>query len=192
MPIEAIFPTPIYHSGTRNLDAITKEIDDALDSIQFSYKPEWGKTHHLSDTTFTKNFIVDNSLNLLHDEIRYHVSLYLNGLRFPKPKDYDIIGSWVALFKPGDYGHIHNHAYFDISGVYYHKTNGNDGNIYFNTPNTLLDASYCFNHISPPWSHSPQKGKIILFPSFISHGIKTNETDDDRISIAFNIQFKYQ
>ena len=191
MTIESIFPTPIYYSGVEvySLDDITKEIDDALDKTEFSYRSDWGKTHHLSDTTFKQNFIVDNALDTLQDEIRHHILVYLANVACPKPREYDITSSWVSLFKPGDYGHIHTHGYYDISGVYYHSTNGEDGDLFFNSPDTNLSTSYCFEQASWPWIHSPQKGKISLFPSWVPHGIQTNETDSDRVSISFNITF---
>ena len=191
MTIESIFPTPIYYSGVEiyTINDITKEIDDALDKTEFSYRSDWGKTHQLSDTTFKQNFIVDNALVKLEEEIRHHVLVYLANVRCSKPREYSITQSWVSLFKPGDYGHVHNHGYFDISGVYYHKTNGEDGDLFFNSPDTNLSTSYCFEQASWPWIHSPQKGKIILFPSWMPHGIQTNETDSDRVSISFNITF---
>ena len=30
---------------------------------------------------------------------------------------------------------------------------------------------------------------MILFPSYIPHGVMTNETNEDRVSVSFNIYF---
>ena len=40
------------------------------------------------------------------------------------------------------------------------------------------------------WEHKPEVGKILLFPGWLKHGINTNNTDNIRISLSFNICFK--
>ena len=42
-------------------------------------------------------------------------------------------------------------------------------------------------HTSSTWSYPPQEGRLILFPAWLSHGVRENETDEDRISISFNL-----
>ncbi len=32
-------------------------------------------------------------------------------------------------------------------------------------------------------------GKMVLFPAYLDHGVTTNETKEDRVSLAFNINF---
>lgn len=187
MPVEAIFPTPIYYSVVDNLDNISREIDAALSKTNFSYKPEWGTTHHMSDPSFSQNFIVDNNLTTFQDTLQQHMQQYFNEMGCPKQCTYKIKSSWSSLFKPRDFGHVHAHGYNDISGVYYHKTNNHDGDIFFLSPNTHLATSYCYEHTHWVWEHKPLQGKLLLFPSWLQHGIKTNETEDERISISFNI-----
>ena len=34
----------------------------------------------------------------------------------------------------------------------------------------------------------PSEGKIILFPSYLPHSVETNDHDDERISISFNVK----
>ena len=97
--------------------------------------------------------------------------------------------SWFSKFTPGDYAQIHNHKHVDISGVYYYKTNGDDGDFFFESPNPHLSTSYTFGHLGRRWEYKPKSGKILLFPGWLNHGVKTNETKDERISLSFNIIF---
>ena len=38
----------------------------------------------------------------------------------------------------------------------------------------------------------PEKGKLVLFPSWIYHGVRPNDTDDTRISLSFNAKISFQ
>jgi uncharacterized protein (TIGR02466 family) len=33
----------------------------------------------------------------------------------------------------------------------------------------------------------PEEGRMYIFPSWLEHGVESNESDQDRISIAFNV-----
>ena len=81
---------------------------------------------------------------------------------------------------------VHSHGYYDISGSYYFKTNGKDGSIYFLNPNIASMTSRFLipnDHVEYP----PKEGTFILFPSWLYHGVRSNDTSEDRISVSFNI-----
>lgn len=184
--IENIFPTPIYWDIIDDGGIVKDEVGLALSKTNFDMKPGWN-SHYLSDVNFNeKNFIEDNNLINLKAQIFYHLENYLWGIgaKSVTPK---IVESWASLFRKNSYGHIHSHAQSDIAGVYYFKTNGDDGNIFFEAPAPNLDTSTHFQHLAGRYCHKPVDGKLILFPAWLRHGIETNTTDSDRISISFNI-----
>jgi uncharacterized protein (TIGR02466 family) len=45
---------------------------------------------------------------------------------------------------------------------------------------------------SPIQFISPEAGALIIFPSWLEHGVNQNLTDVDRISIAFNIDLFHE
>jgi len=120
--------------------------------------------------------------------IDHHLRVYCSELNFPI-RDYEL-NTWFSLFKKGNYAHIHNHGLADISGVYYYKTNGKDGKIFFESPNPHFDTSRCYFWKGYRREYDPEEGHILLFPSWLRHGVETNQTDDVRISLSFNIKFK--
>jgi uncharacterized protein (TIGR02466 family) len=91
--------------------------------------------------------------------------------------------------KFGDYNAPHYHALSALSGVLYIQCDGGS-NIEF-TQDTLK------NHY-PFWTNSelfadkfqlyPKQGRLIIFPSWIKHSVLPNESNEERISIAFNTQ----
>ena len=194
---EAWFATPIYNVniiGTA-FEEIQKDFSEAFDSIKnrgdFDYTDEWGSTTRFSDPSFTNNFLQEFNIVSFEQELNLHIKRYLSQIGFVlHPKmSYRIGASWMTLSRKGNYGHIHSHGASDISGVYYFKTNSNDGDLFFETPNKLLTSSFCFNHMHSRAYYKPEPGKLLLFPGWLEHGVQTNTTDHERVSVSFNIHF---
>ena len=92
--------------------------------------------------------------------------------------------------------HIHGESIF--SGVFYVKATEGNGKINFTHP--AVNIPYHLPAlIIDQWSnlnssnvfHYPQPGKLLLFPSWISHYVEPNLLDEERISIAFNLKLAY-
>jgi len=186
--IESLFASPIYFNKVNNFLEIQSEITECIDNMEFSMKDEWGKTHFVSDDSFSENFIGKYNLNNFSNELRIHLTEYCSAIDF-NMRDYKIRSSWLSVFNNGNYGQIHSHGTVDMAGVYYYKTNGEDGDIFFESSNLNLESSLCYYNLAERWKHKPIEGKILLFPGWMKHGIMTNTTEDSRISLSFNIQF---
>ena len=124
----------------------------------------------------------------LKKSIHNHLLTYLGLLHYPVSNLRYETDSWFTMFKKGNYAHVHSHGTADVSGVYYFKTNQKDGDIFFEPPLPQLKQSKLFYNHSGSWSHTPKEGKLMLFPGWLSHGVRTNTTDFDRIGISFNIK----
>ena len=88
-------------------------------------------------------------------------------------------GMWFNSSEYGNSNGLHNHSLDirDISGVYYLKTPKNCGDITFYNS---FDLNY-------PSHYTPRENTLLLFPSFLYHTVGTNLSNEDRVSIAFNI-----
>ena len=187
--IEHLYSTPVYSNFCNDYQVLNYHIDKKINKVKFSYKSDWGRTHLLSTDFQEDNINVLKYLKLdkIIKEIDYHVKIYCSEIG-REYKKYEL-QSWFSKFTPGDYAQIHNHTCVDISGVYYYKTNGVDGDFFFESPNPHLSTSHMFGHLGRRWEYKPESGKILLFPGWLNHGVKTNETKDERISLSFNIIF---
>ena len=197
------FPTPIYANKVDDYDLIQEEISNVIPDIGFAMRDDWGETHWLSDVTFRSNFISDYKLKHLTNAIHINIYNYLNAIDFGSNGnaygadgiDYNILSSWVALYKKGNYAHIHNHSHHDISGVYYYKMSQQQkdktgcGDISFHTPAPSSETSFVFHHYSYPKLVDIEQGVMLLFPSYLKHGVSTNSEDEERISVSFNVKF---
>jgi len=96
---------------------------------------------------------------------------------------------WMNVNKLGDYNTPHYHTNSAFSGVLYIQCGGGS-NIEF-THDTLKDH-YPFWTKSEMFANKfqlyPKVGRLIIFPSWIKHSVLPNESDNERISIAFNLQ----
>jgi len=199
-PVEPWFPVPLYINwvSQKNFNGIQQDFQRVVDILKangtFTYREDWN-SHKTSDVTFTKNLFEEHNLTLFQQELDEHIFNYLNLINSPVAKKeenfkYKIFGSWMTLSTKKDYAHIHTHGSSDLSGVYYFQTNGNDGSIFFENPSKYLENSYCFSHIDSRASWKPEVGKLLLFPGWLPHGVTTNTTDHERISVSFNIIFE--
>ena len=186
--IEHLYSTPVYSTPIKDYQVLNYHIDKVIEKVDFNQKEEWGTTNYIStDFMGHPQIIKDLGLHKVSQEIEKHLREYCNVLRYNIVKYR--LESWFAKFEKGNYSQIHNHGKADISGVYYYKTNGDDGDFFFESPNPFLGTTKCFWGAGRRWEYKPREGLILLFPGWLKHGVKTNTTDNTRISLSFNIFF---
>ncbi len=92
---------------------------------------------------------------------------------------------------------VHNHPNSLLSGVYYVQAETESGDLSLIDPRKQAwvmqpDFSERNQMNSPIQFMSPEAGTLIIFPSWLEHGVNQNLTDVDRISIAFNINLFHE
>jgi uncharacterized protein (TIGR02466 family) len=104
--------------------------------------------------------------------------------------------AWVNINKKGGFNSIHTHGRFHLSGVYYVKQpavrSGQSGMIEF--VNSRFDhhifQELNANAFAPKVSMRPKAGEMIVFPSTLLHSVYPNDTEEERITIAWNLIFR--
>lgn len=103
---------------------------------------------------------------------------------------------WMNINPPGGFNAPHTHPGAHWSGVYYVAQpaveTGTSGMIEFldprsDLPNWRLLRAKAFR---PKRKIRPQPGDIVIFPSYLVHWVYPNETEEERVTIAFNATFK--
>ncbi|MDP7267607.1 MAG: 2OG-Fe(II) oxygenase family protein [Pirellulales bacterium] len=111
-------------------------------------------------------------------------------------KDYpfQITGCWINIRTPGNDHPAHTHPNNYVSGCYYVNTPEGGNAIVFRDPKMET------NIIAPPLLREDeensrtimvplQSGMMAMFPSWLPHFVPPNQSNIERISIAFNIMF---
>ena len=103
-------------------------------------------------------------------------------------------GLWANMNAPGAVHKMHNHPNNFLSGAYYVQTSKGADTINFHDPRPQKDV------IKPPVTEltadntdqvvvTVNDGTLLVFPSWLSHSVDTNRSNQTRISISFNIMF---
>ena len=127
---------------------------------------------------------------------------YKTNLIFPIPIHQAIdlnVDAWININPPGAFNVKHNHPASDLAGVLWIKAPKNSGKIVFDSPNNHSSyheiESYSeefkySSNIYQTFYFIPTEGTILIFPSYLRHLVEENKSEEDRISVSFNIQLK--
>jgi len=103
---------------------------------------------------------------------------------------------WINISGNRCYNTAHSHPMCHYSGIFYIKTNPDCGSVNFKQhPNDCLDhfvrdknfKDKHFYHGSI--DYYPHEGRMLLFPANLTHDVAINNSNHDRISIAFDLMF---
>ena len=99
---------------------------------------------------------------------------------------------WANLNYPGGSNAMHIHPNSLWSGAYYVAAESTSGNIYFEDPRAVSLMTMPRRTTEQPVNERriidslPQAGRLIMFPSWVNHGVRENLSDKNRISVSFN------
>lgn len=93
------------------------------------------------------------------------------------------------------YHRDHVHPYSQVSGVIHLQCPPGTSNINFNDPRTarwMVPAPLSENRPENTLVYSlpPQEGKLLMFPSWLEHGVVQNRVEADRISMSYNFELR--
>jgi uncharacterized protein (TIGR02466 family) len=191
MNIQLLFPQFIYDNITNmNCHDLQKYCYDTRKRSEGRKNSNIGGWQSLDSTDENIFFTsVTEDLKFLTDSLQIsHLNFFL-------------INFWININQKNNFNLQHSHPSSFLSGVLYVKVPKNSGKIVFLDP--LRQVRVCYEeywHITDSVSRNklfykkyeiiPEDGMLILFPSWLEHYVEPNNSDEDRISIAFNIGVK--
>ena len=107
---------------------------------------------------------------------------------------FEITGCWATVLAKRAMHKAHSHPNNFLSGVYYVRTQPGADTINFHDPRNQASV------IRPPVVELTAEntdqvvvrvtnGTLLLFPSYLEHSVDTNMSEEERISVSFNIMF---
>jgi|TARA_Y200000002_G_C22558383_1_gene611385 uncharacterized protein (TIGR02466 family) len=198
MNILPIFPSLIIKEKIKDYDKYKDEL------IQFSYeqlkkdpigisKSNNGGWHSQSKYANSQNPVSSIIINLIKSILNNKNVFNIKDLSKAKMQ------MWININKPGDFNNKHNHPGSDLSGVFWVKSLQKSGNLTFHSPNFMTQFGQINSikdeigkklFITPTIEIEPLEGVIVLFPSDLTHAVQKNNSDEDRISVSFNIDLR--
>jgi len=149
------------------------------------------------DWISNKTYNTSNHQYTVHDKSKFK---NLNNWILEKVNDYIIetkmvysvrsIDSWFNIYKKGDYQEVHDHIGNIISCVYFLKSDKDSSQLVFSSNFkdyqgiVISDKNGFNNNVSYP----AIQGNLIVFRSFVPHCVQQHKSDNDRITIAYNLE----
>ena len=192
MITEYHFPTPIYIKDLPNAGQLNQYLEQRV--LKWSQTDPEGKKrtnvngwHSKTDMNQKEEYnVLTNELFAMQYEIfkKEHLDL--------KP----VLGNmWANINYPGGFNRPHLHPNSLFSGVYWIKTPIKSGNLMVYDPRPGVQMSMPNrkkgNYLLPSYlwrevHYEPVAGRIIMFPAWLWHEVRPNESNDTRISVSFN------
>ena len=188
--IKGLFPTALYVAELKNI--MPSEIKKIM--TIYEDKDKW-KTNINNNFTSKEVYVFDNLLgnkSFLVNEIQHHINNYCEKILGEKPA-LKPTQSWLNFNPPGTSHHKHCHGNSIVSGVLYFKTTPKSGALvlhkreFFTIKNSTINNTTFNNDI---YRVFPKEHTLILFPSSLEHSVDNNESDETRISLAFNTFYR--
>ena len=192
--VKDIFPISIHQFKINDFDDIK---DELIDYVYDAQRKDWEGANH-SNIGGWQSKLIDFSQYKNSDLFNNFFGDILCNLPFGNKRYSYNIDAWLNINKNGHFNMPHIHPTSHLSGVVWLKCPKNCGRIVFTSPYEftgfkemeLYNEEFQAQHSSYTSYHFiPTEGHIILFPSHLMHDVRKNESNQDRISIAFNIGF---
>jgi uncharacterized protein (TIGR02466 family) len=104
-----------------------------------------------------------------------------------------ITEAWININQKGHFNYSHDHPGSLFSAVYYVKGGADKGELELKTPiaaHTYTISSEMVGSFNAFTGHAmvipPVTGDLLIFPSWLLHRVNMSQSEEERISIAFN------
>ena len=188
MPAAAsLFGVPIYSA---DVDPISSKSVDYIVNLPFEKMQNGFITEDVTLLDDPNCLEIRNKILNAFDDYAYNL------LKIKPETEFYLTTSWAVKFVPGGSAHEHSHCNSLFSGTLYLKAAKETGQItfhkhqkYLNFSSPTISFGFTEQNIfnSSTWSITPTENQIIIFPSNLMHSVETNNSKDDRISVAFNL-----
>ena len=189
MITEHHFPTMIYIKDFPDSEKLNKYLEDHImhwaQNDKGVSKTNAGGWHSSTDMNTKKEYDpLTTELFNMQEEIYQKENLNR------KP----VLGNmWANINGPGNYNRPHLHPNSLFSGVYWVKAPEKSGDLMLYEPRPGVQCTMPNRKEGnlPPelWRevhYTPRAGTAVMFPAWLWHEVKPNESNDIRISVSFN------
>ena len=185
-----LFPSPVHIFDTDAFDEFKNNLIDYV--YKLKEKDPEGYTISNRNGWQSRGFDLSDMNDLLHGTILQGLSSFSAIKNTTKMR----ASAWININYPGSYNVKHTHPNSHLSGVMWIKAPKDSGNIVFDNPlghqthteinsyNQEFKDQFFVHHAY--WL-PPIEGRMIIFPSHLQHAVNENKSNEDRISVSFNI-----
>ena len=165
-----------------NLDTVTKDLNPKLEEFIGNKGDEMKrKTNVIADMTNYQT--VCEPFEELHKIIMPYVGQFFC-LQAEKPDTEiflpEFFETWGAIYRKGDYTDKHVHEPSKLSWIYYVKASSQSAPLHLHQ---IINEKGKKETFKIP----PKTSDLVIFPSWTPHSVPTQESDEERICVAGNV-----
>jgi uncharacterized protein (TIGR02466 family) len=181
--ISSVFPTSIV------IGDLDREISkEELEVVEYHKTRTYNNTGNI---TSLDRYILKTQLPEIKQFIELGVKSYVDTILIPKHSvNFYITQSWLNYTHLGQFHHKHSHSNSVLSGVFYFSADEEkDKILFFNERyKQIVIPTKEFNiHNSDSWWFAVKTGRLVIFPSSLTHMVEQTINVDTRVSLAFNV-----
>lgn len=195
MSTRDIFPVTIYETYFENFSEIQQDIIDKLRPL-FKDNIASGNQYYDKDgdPIFVRtdpNLQTREELRPLSDFIEYHAKLYWKELGLSEKIDPYLMQLWANDVPPGGFTPAHTHIPVPLGGVFYVEADEEMGNLFLEDPLETTRGQMPYDHAFRPYlpveEIKVETGKLVMFPGWLRHHVRSNMSNNNRLIVGFNI-----
>ena len=144
----------------------------------------------------TLQSVLKSEFKEIVDFIDHHGKIYWNHMNLTSQEEPYTLQLWANDVPPGGFTAAHNHTPIAIGGVFYLDADPNKGNLHLEDP-----THFCRERMPYDWQKKPyvfseeitaEAGKIVMFPGYLMHHVRSNKSTSNRIAFGFNFGLSWQ
>lgn len=184
-----MFPTPLY---VNKYEGDTTEIVNYFNSQPMNPSTQGGYGE------LSKNsYIIDHPIcKPLSDWIMECFKEFATNIMRYKYKELEFAQSWLTYKQPGQFHKAHTHPNTLLAGVFYYDVQPGDASIVFSKEAKSYNRPYFEPSLLDDYQEhlfsqeeiyfTPQQNNLIIFPSYVIHGVPPNNTNRVRKALGIN------
>ena len=186
-----IFKTSIFQTKINNI-SYKKYFLNILKNLKKNNSKSMGISNIGGFQSYASNEI--NNKEVLDNIILNPTKDFIKNLNPTKEIKFKLGSYWINSNKENDYNLLHNHYGSNISGVYYIKVPKLSGRLVFQNGDSSKLKDNNFEYFNNPNFYcrffcNVEEGDLYLFSADTIHYVEPNRSKEERISVAFNIDF---
>ena len=191
------FPEAIFKYKLEDFKSLNKELSEYVyklqgedkDGLERSNKGGW----HSENFELTIKGSIQNRFALILQ--KYVLRVFQNNGWKTENKNIRIKEMWAIINKTGDFNVVHTHPNCYLSAAYYVKAPEKCGRFQIENPNIAKKNFYPEIKIKNELNVQVagieiEEGDLLIFPNYLPHKVRANESNEDRIVISFNVDIK--
>jgi len=191
------FPEPVFKYKLKDFKDLNKELseyiyklrDEDRNGLERSNKGGWHSKNFeltIEDSTQKKFAIIAQP---------YILKVFQNYGWKTENKNIRIKEMWAIINEEGNFNVLHTHPNCYLSAAYYVKAPEKCGRFQIENPNIAKRNFYPEIKIKNELNLQVagieiDEGDLLIFPGYLPHKVKANQSDEDRVVISFNVDIK--